>query len=943
MAFLVNGVCALAQSSGTTTADLKGRVTDDKALPLPGVTVTATNKQTGAMRSTVTKIDGDYAINLLPPGVYTVKAELSLFTPAQYDGVRLSLGATTPLDFSMSAAAGATAAVEVTAETPLIDPNKTDLSQVVDQAKITQLPNVARNFLSFSLITPRVAEDRGPQSGSAGTSGFSINGQSARLNNVAVDGMDNNDQATGSVRATFSQDAVQEYQVITNPYGAEFGRTAGGVINIITKSGTNELHGGAFYYYRSDALATEDPLTNVKIPLKDNRFGLNFGGPVVKDKMFFFVAAERTKTDTANAVTIADADIALIRSKGFTIENGNVDYAQQNTNVVFKLDGQLGSSNSLQFRGNYSKIDDENAQAFGGLRAKSSGGQRIAKDFAGALSFTSILGTSSYNEFRGLYADSQTDINQLDQSYGIAVSLPGVASFGTDRLLPQFRNGKIYQLFDAFSFELDQKGHVRLKVGAEYIHSKLDGALPNFFAGLYRFSAIPANALFAGQPALSVRQAFAGIPSVPSLAQGIPAVFVQAFGNPAGGGTTSQFGGFIQADLQVAPTFLVRAGARYDYEDPIDPYGTDSNIAPRLSFSWSLSDSARIKGGAGRFFGVAAFGPMFAVQIQDEIGSEVRTQVRGLGVGPASASPLVPWNILPGRRFPNATAAGTGVIPPFVLRAGNYRSPQTDMASLGVELELGKKVLATVDGAAARGKYVFVARNINPVTNPTGSPATQRPDPRYGDIFLYESIGQSWYKSLSLGLQTRLGGPFETSFFYTRTDAEDDYIDWLTEFQPQDPLNPQLEKGPSVQSPENKILVTATYSTVGRSSNAFLRDWTFGTIIEWKNGLPYNVTAGFDRNANGDPVSDRPVGVGRNSGDLGSQFTLDLRISRQIYLVDTFGVELVAVCTNLTNHDNVVQRNGVAFASPGVANPDFDKPTLYGPSRLFQIGARLFF
>jgi hypothetical protein len=103
------------------------------------------------------------------------------------------------------------------------------------------------------------------------------------------------------------------------------------------------------------------------------------------------------------------------------------------------------------------------------------------------------------------------------------------------------------------------------------------------------------------------------------------------------------------------------------------------------------------------------------------------------------------------------------------------------------------------------------------------------------------------------------------------------------------------------------------------------------------------VTAGFDRNANGDPVSDRPVGVGRNSGDLGSQFTLDLRISRQIYLIDTFGVELVAVCTNLTNHENVVQRNGVAFASPGVANPDFDKPTLYGPSRLFQIGARLFF
>jgi hypothetical protein len=433
---------AFAQSSGTTTADLKGRITDSTGQALPGVTVTATNRETGVSRAAVSRVDGDYTIVLLPPGLYTVKAEVSLFTPAQKDNVRLTLGSTSQVDLQMSISQTATAAVEVTAESPLIDTSKTDLSQVVDSAKIEQLPNVARNFLSFSLTTPRVAEDRNPQTGAASSSGFSINGQSARLNNVAVDGFDNNDQASGSVRATFSQDAVQEYQVITNPYAAEFGRTAGGVINIITKSGTNDFRGGAFYFYRSDALATEDPLTNEKIPLKDHRFGGSLGGPLVKDKTFFFMAAERQDTDTANAVTITDADITLIRSKGFEVENGNVPYQVEGTNVVLKLDHQFTPSHFLTVRGNWSKGMDENQQAWGGLTARSAGGVRDSKDTSGALGLTSIFGASTFNEFRALYSANTYDIDSLDTQAGVSVTLPGVATFGSQRFLPSPRDSR---------------------------------------------------------------------------------------------------------------------------------------------------------------------------------------------------------------------------------------------------------------------------------------------------------------------------------------------------------------------------------------------------------------------------------------------------------------------------------------------------------------------
>jgi TonB dependent receptor/Carboxypeptidase regulatory-like domain/TonB-dependent Receptor Plug Domain len=915
---------ARGQSSGTTTGDLRGRVVDDKNVSLPGVTVSATNRDTGLSRQTVTKMDGDYVIPLLSPGVYQVKAEASLFNPALFDNVRVALGTTTSLDIPLNVATSAATVVEVTAETPLIDQTRTDLSSTVGRNKIELLPNIGRNFLSFALTTPRVSEDRGPQTGSAASSGFSINGQSPRYNNLAVDGFDNNDQATGSVRATFSQEAVQEYQVITNPYASEYGRTAGGVINIITRSGTNDFKGSVFVFYRSNALSAKDPLVDETIPLQDRRYGLSLGGPLVKDRVFFFGAFERQSTDTANPVTVSQADAALIRSKGFALETGNVPYGVKGDSVVLKTDIQIGASNTLTLRGNWSKGTDDNQLQWGGQTARSAGGTRDSRDTSGALGLTSVLGATSFNELRGLYSDSTYKVTSLDESGGVSVSLPGVATFGTQRFLPQPRDGKVTQIFDAFSLETGTTGHVRLKIGAEYDRFEQTGSLPNFFAGLYRFSALPS-----GTPGLppqctgSVQAAFAC---------GIPAVFIQSFGDPSGAGTAQQIAGFIQGDFQVGPSILFRLGVRYDYEKPIAPFAADSNnFAPRLSFSWGPTESLRVKGGLGRFYGVGAIGPMFAASIQN--GVQIRTQIRVLGVGPSSLSPAVPWS-LPGHKFPTEAAAGVGVYPPFLLQVGNYESAYTDQASLGLELGLGRKLLISLDGVTARGRNILVSRNINPITNDPVAGA--RPDPTKTDVFLYESSGNSYYTAGTLGLVSRLGGPVEFSAYYTRADAEDDYIDWLTEFQPQDPLNPKAERGPSVMSPDQKATLSATFSSV-RSTNFILKDWTLAAIVDWRNGIHYNVTAGVDLNRNGDPLSDRPPGVGRNSGNLGAQFTLDLRLARTFWFTKDVGIEVNATCTNVTDNENVVARQGVANL------PSFGEPTLYGAGRIFQFGGRFNF
>ncbi|MCK6683654.1 MAG: TonB-dependent receptor [Thermoanaerobaculia bacterium] len=909
---------AFAQTTGTTSGDIRGRVKDEGGLGLPGVIVTATNRETGLARSHTTDVEGEFTVPLLSPGVYTVSAELALFAPTRVENVRVNLGQATAITIVLKPAQAAEAAVTVTAEAALLDLTKTDLSLGINSQQIQSLPNVSRNFLSFSLTTPRVSEDRGPQSGAAASSGFSINGVSPRYNYLAVDGFDNNDQASGAVRAQFSQDAVQEYQVISNPYSAEYGRTAAGIINIVTKSGTNDFGGSLFYFYRSDSLSSEDPLTGEKVPLDDHRFGASVGGRLVKDRSFFFAAYERQSTDTANPVTILPDDITLLRSKGFEVENGNVPYILRSDALVAKIDHQFSPSHIFTLRGNWSKGKDENAQAWGGLVAKTAGGFRDSEDITGAASLTSVFGAHSFNEVRLLYSNGTLDLATLDPKRGVSITLPGVATAGTQRLLGQVRDGTLFQLFDAFSFQPGKENSpLKVKVGFDLTHYNLQGQLPLNFFGLYRFSALPASQAF--PQGLTVRQAFAA---------GVPAVFAQGFGDPTGDETAYQLGGFLQADLDLSAKFILRLGARYDYENPIDPFPSDSTFSPRASFSYAPLENFRVKGGYGRFVGTVAVGPMFAVNIQN--GVKVQTLVRTIQGGP---SPLVPWNILPDRRFPDAASAGSSVVPPTILRPGEFSSAYTDQANLGFEVDFSRKLLTSVDFVWARGRDILTNRNINPITKPP----TGRPNPAYSDIFLYESTGNSWYTGATVGLISRLGGLFEFTTFYTYADSEDDYIDWLTEFQPQDPLNPADERGPSIHAPKHKIVATGIFSNVGRGGNAFTRDWTIALILDWKKDLPYNILAGYDRNQNGDPLSDRPAGVGRNSGTLPDQFTLDLRISKMISFSEKAGIELVAVCTNITDHENVLSVQNVEN------QPNFGAPTLYGPGRIFQLGARFNF
>ena len=236
-----------------TSADLGGLVIDQSKAVLRNATIVVTSRETNSRRTGVTDDDGRYLIAGLPPGQYDVSISASGFSTRTYENLTVTLGALVILDVILSVA-NVTDRISVTAADPLADSSRTAIATVVSQRQIGQLPIDGRNFISFAVITPAVSTDRTPQQGASATSGLTFAGQRARSNNITVDGLSNNDPAVGSVRASFSQEAVREFQVLTNSYTAEFGNATGGVLNIVTRSGTNRFSGDGFLFFRDDAL-----------------------------------------------------------------------------------------------------------------------------------------------------------------------------------------------------------------------------------------------------------------------------------------------------------------------------------------------------------------------------------------------------------------------------------------------------------------------------------------------------------------------------------------------------------------------------------------------------------------------------------------------------------------------------------------------------------------
>ncbi|MBI1746413.1 MAG: TonB-dependent receptor [Acidobacteria bacterium] len=526
--------------AGSSSAELKGKVADQSEAVLPGATVTVTQVSTSVARSLITDERGEYRAAFLPPGSYEVKAEMPGFSAKILRGIELTVGQTSVINIKLTIGELATE-VSVTGAAPLIEIEKTQQADVIDERRIQNLPINGRNYLDYAFLTPGVTDSNALITFSLAqtpTSGVSVGGQSGRSNNVSVDGADNNDYAVGTVRSTLSQEAVQEFQVNRSNFTAEFGKASGGLINIVSKSGTNEYHGNLFAFLRNKKIQAREyfsfsrdaqgTLVGTKQPFTRLQPGFTFGGPLRKDKTFFFVNYEALTQHESRIVSIGLSDRMLqpspsqlqiisvlegsdrpteratgaqmrnlltitrarypftfSRQLGLEIPNTAIPFLGISNNASLRIDHKMGDKDSFFFRYNFTNSDNQGLN-FGGLRAPSRGSNLKIQDHAAVVSNIHIFNPKNINEFRFQYADRYFNSVPTDP-YGPAMDIFGVAFIGRDFFIPSERRERRYQWADNFSFT---RGRHDFKAGLDISHLTFDTDTRVFFGGRFAFTGI---------------------------------------------------------------------------------------------------------------------------------------------------------------------------------------------------------------------------------------------------------------------------------------------------------------------------------------------------------------------------------------------------------------------------------------------------------------------
>ncbi len=426
-------------------ATLQGTVTDSSGAVIPDAKVILRNTLTNQGRTIATDERGFFRAEALAVGTYEVRADQASFAPYLHSGVQLSLGQTVDLDIVL-APASASASVTVSAQPSVMDTSQTSVVSSIDQERIEELPVRNRNYLDFVLLSPGVSTSPAASS-SAGAaplsgSGFTFGGLRARSNNISIDGLDNNDEYTGSSRTELSPEIVQEFQVVNNGLSAESGGASGGSINVITRSGTNSIHGDAFLFAQDSALNARDPFEAEpsKPAFRRFRSGVAVGGPIVPDRTFYYAAAEqehnRGQAGSDIDPTIVSNINAFLATGAFPglatrhLATGFFPMARAETEAAGKLDHQLTKNTALMLRYVFTN-NKEAGDAFNtnGLIDPSARGSSFTSDNALSGSLTTVFGSQAVSDLRFQVATRHA-VLRTNEPFGPEIDVAGLVTFG---------------------------------------------------------------------------------------------------------------------------------------------------------------------------------------------------------------------------------------------------------------------------------------------------------------------------------------------------------------------------------------------------------------------------------------------------------------------------------------------------------------------------------
>lgn len=950
--FLIGIILFTAQAfaqSQATTGNIEGRVLDPNGAVVPNVSVTATNKDTGFGKTILTDNEGGFVIVLLPPGNYRVEIKAaSGFQPATYDNVNVTVGGKTTLEVALAVGSGTTV-VDVQAEGATVETTRTSISSTVDERRVQNLPTNGRNFLDFATLTPNVVRDP-TRSGD-----LAVGGQKGTFNSLQIDGTSSDNTffgqssgriGSGRAPSQFSIDTVKEFQVNQNGFSAEFGRAAGAVINVVTKSGTNRFSGSAFEYFRDESLNARSPVlvaANRARPAGQiNQFGGTFGGPFRRDRVFFFGAYEGQRSDLPNPVVLrslpfAPANVqALISPK---INSYNIN-RQQDT-FLGKVDFNINEKNQVWVRFNQQNFTGTNLENSGTLSAEEHTGNSNVRTSALTTQWTRSITPNWINEFRfqfsrdkqpGLANSDAPEVSVTANAGGIN---DGTFSFGRNNFSPRETTITRYQFVNN---QTVLTGNHAIKFGADLLFDQIFNFFPGLFGGSYTF---PSYAALSSNTPSRYRQSFAGAGTT--------------------GGTTKpnnrEYGFFVQDDWRATPNLTVNLGLRYDYQTIAKPpiqnpnaallaAGFDTsfqpsdknNLAPRFGVSYAFNEKTVLRGGYGMFYGRTT--AIMTGTAHSQNGIQVIAIDINCTTAPAGTCPVYP-NVFPS--LPTNVAA---VTPNLYLFDRNFKQPFTHQARLQFEREIFANTTFSVNYTMFRGQNLSRTRNANlsapvatnvPVyngTTPTGETFTflrfsnPRPIPAFQRISLFESTAKSFYQGLTFEFNRRFARRWQFNTSYTLSKAKDDKPD-QTSVVPgggddakiaENQFDVSTEYGRSDLDVRHRFIFSTVYETGAfkYSENKFVRallsDYIFTGIFTAQSGFAYSALVSGDPNADGITSTDRVPGTRRNEFSTPASYIFDLRVGRVIRFGERYRLSLFAEGFNVFNRANVQLVNNTLYS-----------------------------
>jgi hypothetical protein len=945
---------AVAQTA--TGATLAGRVLDGQKSPLPGVTVNATDKSTGFHRTAVTASDGAFRLPSLPVGTYSVTAELAGFATVTVEAVELTVATLRSLEITMGPAA-LTEHITVVDEAPLVQTSPS-IGTSVDQKELLSLPLNGRQFANLATLAPGTTLAVNSDPTKPGQQVVAMNGGAGRNVSYIIDGGDNADDTIGGALQNFNLESVQEFKIQTQQYKAEFGRSTGGVLSVVTKTGTNTFEGSAYGFFRDRSLnsrtESETRAGIDKQPFKRQQYGASFGGPIVEDKAHFFATWEKNQRNTSYIVNTEGAVPSLDGSAvslPFADELGTA-----------KVSYDISARQYLQVRYGYQKNSDKYGAS--PLAAPSSLGT-ITNDYKSLLAgHTTQVGAEALNEAVFQYTHFKNTI--AADSNDPTLFFPSGAKSGQNPNTPQSTEQAKYQYRDDFSWSQTVGGQRHdFKAGFNYVNEPTLKAI--FTTGL------------GGQFTLG---------NLP----GSPVTAITIFGGFAGESTpTKQYSGYLQDDWHPSDRLTVNVGVRYDYWDGFnldqrsnaiwqilatqtqydESYLRDfqggkggvlqndkKDFGPRLGFTWDTKGDGRhlLRGGWGLYYdfpytNATILFPSFAVQSNYGI---AYTYTDPNGIKNPDGSFFRPGEPLP----PNQIQGGNGTFPPNDVASPTLETPRSTQTSLGYSWQVNSWLGLNFEGVDAQYRSLPYAFRPNVFVDANGNhqvdPDEVRRFPQLGNFNLWYGNGRASYDGLNIGAHIR-GARFELQGFYTLSRATGNILSGADDFrltnlnyqpdlatldrinQSVDPKNPSCGAcfGPLNTDARHRVTLAGTVRA------AFGID--VSAVFRYHSATPYTEYAGVDLNGDGSSL-DLPPGVKHVNALRGSSFSqLDLRIAKTITVGGPVSVELIGEVFNLFNAKNPAGYNGDQSSTNFRQPTSFAGDPLQGEQRLAQLGLRLRF